>query len=128
MRNVPNTEGLRDQKRASLRNFDGWWFDQLEEGAFWDEDGAGREIDRKTFYTAYRNWLSRHRFESEWPEERIGRRLRQLLPDDVKIDVRRRAEGGGRHRAYDFPDLETCRRCWCDHYGDADAFNAAVHG
>ncbi|KQT86447.1 hypothetical protein ASG59_17500 [Methylobacterium sp. Leaf466] len=127
VRNVPNTEGLRDQKRASLRNFDGWWHDQLEEGAFWDEDGAGREIDRKNFYAAYRNWLSRHRYENEWSEEHIGRRLRELLPDDAKIDVRRRAEGG-RYRVYRFPDLETCRRSWCAHYGMPDAFSAVVHG
>lgn len=116
VRKAPETEGLRNQKLASLRSVELWWFEILNRGAFpgeWD-DGEGWEssaqtIGRDSLRRNYVEWMKGRRYDGEAVEERyFGRRLRDMLPE---LQDRRPAAKAGftRTRQYEFPALEVCR-------------------
>jgi len=115
VRKAPETEGLRNQKIASLRNIDLWWFEMLNRGVLSDfEDGDGwsaavqlvgcREMRRR-----YLEWMKGRRFDGEALEERhFGRRMSDMLPE---ITTRRPSAKPGvtRIRQYEVPTLADCR-------------------
>lgn len=123
VRKAPETEGLRNQKLASLRNIEAWWLEMLNRGALSQFDdgeawaGAGQSIGRDGLRGQYAEWMKGRRFDGEPLGERaFGSRLRTMLPD---LDDRRpwAKAGGPRSRQYVLPPLTECRAqfdAWID--------------
>lgn len=118
VRQAPDTEGLLDQKIASLRNVARWWFDVLSRGEMpasldWDsswEDGPVT-VSRDALRSQYVEWMRGQRFEVDVMDDaRFGRRLREMLPE--LRDTRPRTQGGGRVRQYELPDLSSSREAF----------------
>ncbi|WP_395000019.1 bifunctional DNA primase/polymerase [Sphingomonas sp.] len=116
VRAAPETEGLRNQKLASLRNVDLWWFEVLSRGAVpsdfdesrnWQE--APQTVARDALRRNYTDWIKGRRFDGDALDERhFGRRLREMLPS--MEDRRPWAKAGApRIRQYGLPCLSHCR-------------------
>jgi len=115
VRKAPETEGLRNQKIASLRNINLWWFEMLNRGTLSEfEDGDGwsvavQLVGRGELRQRYLEWMKGRRFDGEAVEERhFGRRMRDMLPD---LEDRRPSAKPGvtRVRQYEVPALADCR-------------------
>lgn len=116
VRKAPETEGLRNQKLASLRSVELWWFEILSRGTFPCslDDGGGwassvQTIARDSLRRDYVDWMKGRRYDGEVVEERyFGRRLRDMLPT---LNDRRPAAKPGitRIRQYEVPALADCR-------------------
>ncbi len=121
VRDVPNTEGLAQQKVQGLKNIERWWFDMLESGEMPGLDVMSRNfsrvgdwtaetvaVDRDDFRDNYSRWLRKRRFDGEeLAYIQFGHRLRLMLPSLTGQQPRK---DGTRIRTYVFPDLETCRK------------------
>ena len=115
VRKAPETEGLRNQKIASLRNIDLWWFEMLNRGTLSEfEDGDGwsaavQLVGCQEMRRRYLEWMKGRRFDGEAVEERhFGRRMSDMLPE---IKTRRPSAKPGitRIRQYEVPALADCR-------------------
>ena len=116
VRKAPETEGLRNQKLATLGNIEAWWFEVLNRGALLAQfdDGeawanAGQSIGRDALRWQYTEWMKGRRFDGEPLGERaFGSRLRSMLPG---LDDRRpwAKAGAQRLRHYVLPPLTECR-------------------
>jgi hypothetical protein len=120
LRNPPMTEGLRDQKLASLKNIEKWWFEVLSEGvlpavllpdAFEGGDTgwavASQKANRVELRSAYREWVRGTRYQGEALDAAtFGKRLRDLVP--ALRDARPQGDAG-RVRTYVVPPLPACR-------------------
>ena len=116
VRKAPETEGLRNQKLASLRSVELWWFEILSRGTFPCslDDGDGwassvQTIARDSLRRDYVDWMKGRRYDGEVVEERyFGRRLRNMLST---INDRRPSAKPGvtRIRQYEVPALAECR-------------------
>ena len=123
----PETTALSDQKLASLRGVDLWWFGLLYEGKVpgdivfsdsfeGDEDGdlddPGWESDWVTVETNsvradYDTWRKEHRFKAdERNPAQFGKDLRNLCPSMGKV---RKGASGHQTRVYRLPPLDVCR-------------------
>ena len=115
VRKAPETEGLRDQKLASLRNVNLWWFEMLNRGMLSQyDDGDGwaasvQYVGRDVLRSQYLDWMKGRRYDGEALEERhFGRRMRDMLPE--LRDRRPSAKPGvTRIRQYEVPVLAGCR-------------------
>lgn len=117
VRDVPQTQGLLEQKLLSLRNLDRWWFDFILEGTtpvdflgdFDRGDWSERPVtlSRLKLRELYRGWVNDHRFHGEPMGVReFGSRLRLLCP---KIRDTQPSINGKRVRCYVLPSLGSCR-------------------
>jgi hypothetical protein len=119
-RNPPMTQGLMDQKLASLRNIDAWWHDVLNKGelatlqasAFDASDGngwtSGIKVPRAPLRAAYRAWLKERRYQGEPLEDgEFGKSLTRLCPS---VKTYRQFSTG--ERAYVLPPLLDCREAF----------------
>lgn len=114
VRYAPETDGLRDQKIASLRNIDRWWYDVLNRGALsggMDSGSSWAEshiiIGRDHLRNQYVEWMKGQRFDGETLIDiHFGRRLRAMMPD---IKDKRTRDGHARERQYIVPILPSCR-------------------
>jgi len=115
VRKPPETEGLRDQKLASLRGLELWWFETLERGNLgnWEDWATGPQtMGRDALRGQYVEWAKGRRFDGEAVDERrFGRLLRDMLPvlEDRRPWTR---DGAPRVRQYLLPDLSTCREAF----------------
>lgn len=118
VRKAPDTEGLLDQKLASLRNANLWWFEVLSRGELpaaldWDVSWTDQPVavNRDTLRAQYVEWMKGRRYESDVLDDaRFGRQMRVMLPEIE--DTRPRVEGGGRIRRYGLPMLGACREAF----------------
>ena len=116
VRTPPATKGLLEQKLASLRNIDRWWFEFLFEGEFPDahvfgDDGTWaeqrREVERSVLHKAYESWMQRQHYSGEVLGSReFGKRLRKLCTD---LKGFRATQEGQRLWCYRVPALPRCR-------------------
>lgn len=108
---APKTEGLLEQKVASLPPVQEWWFKCLKDEVIdealdvWPAD-ISRNFVRDTFY----EHLKAKNFRSRYPDPRaIGKELRKVCPSvkshQPKIE-------GCRRREYQIPPIEKCREEW----------------
>lgn len=116
VRSAPQTAGLLNQKLASLRNIQKWWYERVSAGEFDCREGYGDDwkngsvtVLRKSLRNEYENWIKGRRFEGEMLEERrFGELLRQMAPG---VSNKRGTSGGGsRPWEYVFPTLDQCRQ------------------
>jgi hypothetical protein len=117
VRGAPETDGLRNQKVASLRNVQAWWLGiitagVLNSGTLDESDDWEAEpllITRDALRARYLKWLEGRRFDGMPVEERVfGKQLREMVP--TIEDRRTRSKGNDRRsRQYALPCLIECR-------------------
>jgi hypothetical protein len=130
VRNVPQTEALRDQKLLSLNNEEQWWLERLMDGRVTSRSsGWMHSIQKEFLQTDYLAYAERQRFLRRTSPTALGRFLARILPGKYPISVQRmtdveRQDGNGhvhttRERVYwyDMPSLEECRKAWDDRFG-----------
>lgn len=109
VRVAPETEGLLEQKLASLRDFDKWWFDVLRRGALGDdwENGTVR-ISCDSIADDYNAHAKDDRFHAQHMDGRsIGKALRKVCP---AVDRKKGGSRSSRIWQYVIPALSECRR------------------
>ncbi len=110
VRDVPQTEALRDQKINSLRGVSRWWFEFLSKGdigAFedWDDEIT---IEREEIRLRYEDFIRDNRHQGDAVNTRqFGIELRKMLPE--LGETRPRMDGKPGARTYVFPPLIQCR-------------------
>ncbi|SLJ88368.1 bifunctional DNA primase/polymerase [Novosphingobium mathurense] len=114
VRKAPDTEGLLDQKLASLRNVEAWWHEVLSAGdlpgylgdpADWQREPVRISCD--VLRGNYATWMKSRRFDGEAANDRhFGRRLRAICGTIEQV----RPGGSPRPpRQYVLQTLEDCR-------------------
>lgn len=109
---APGTEGLLDQKLASLEPFQQWWLSCLTEGRLVLSDFAGEwpdvaECDR--LRSAFRRWAKERNVRGRLADDRtIGREL-------AKLGVKHGKKAVG--YVYEIPPLAEARAAWDKHIG-----------
>jgi hypothetical protein len=113
---APDTEGLLDQKHASLSPIQQWWFDAISSGSFenivsdieWPET-----IDCGTLRDSIQRYMRDRNIHTWAPtSQTIGRELRRLSPALVTKQTRDTNQNETRHRKYTLPTLEQARSDW----------------
>jgi bifunctional DNA primase/polymerase-like protein/uncharacterized protein DUF5906 len=118
---APSTQGLLDQKNASLGVFHQWWLDSLTDGRllfseFANGDWPG-EIDKDSFRGAFRRYTKDRNIGGRAPDERrLGRDLKEVLPS-IDPNQKRRAPDGSRINIYTLPPLPEARKAWETYIG-----------
>ncbi|MBB95528.1 MAG: hypothetical protein CML68_13180 [Rhodobacteraceae bacterium] len=132
VRDVPQTEALRDQKIASLRGVELWWFEVLEKGdaAEFEDFGDWSDpitVKKEAVRASYKAALRERRFGGDPVVESVfTKELKRLLGDEL-AEKRPRVDGTPGPRVFVFPSLAECRakfERWLGapvQWGDADA-------
>ncbi len=120
---APMTQGLIDQKHASLEPLEQWWLDCLMEGSLVGSAARGidfRRINTDTFRNAFAEYCRRRQIRTRLPDERqIGKTLSQVARSMKKVRVR---VGGELGYEYVSGGLEPLRRDWEKYVGGAFAW------
>lgn len=110
---APMTQGLIDQKHASLEPMEQWWLDCLSEGYLVGSAAKGidfREINTETFRNAFIEYARRRMIRTRLPDERkIGKVLSAIAPS---LRKRRTRVGGELAYNYVSDGLAALRRDW----------------
>lgn len=111
VRVAPETEGLLEQKLASLRDFDKWWLEVLRRGDLADDWETG-EI--RVGCDSIADDYNAHAKETQWRMDHmdgrdIGKALRKVCPD---VDRKRDGKRSSRIWRYIIPALPECRRAF----------------
>jgi hypothetical protein len=123
VRKAPDTEGLRNQKLASLRNIERWWYEMLCRGELASSDWLGDDdwsthwitIGRDTLRRLYIDWLKSLSYrEAALNEVQFGQRLHDIVPGLLTVHPR---VSGRRIRQYVVPVLADCRAGFAARYG-----------
>lgn len=81
---APSTQGLLDQKTATLDPFQQWWFDCLSEGWIVGSDFAGvwpAEIDKERMRYAFGRYLKDRNIRARMADERgVGKAMKKFAP------------------------------------------------
>lgn len=111
---IPNTQGLQNQKIASLGPFHEWWFNSLKEGHILGTNGNDEWPEQQyksDFRQAFERYCSTRKIHSRIPNESWqGRALTKIAPSVVTRKVRDSSEGA--RNAYAFPPVATLRAEW----------------
>lgn len=114
VRKAPETEGLLNQKIASLRGVYKWWFESLASGEIgsnfltepWENGWQSVHCDE--LRGGYISFMRNRRFDGDpLDAATFGKRLREMLPS---IAHSRRGGRDGRAYAYRLPPLSLARR------------------
>ncbi|WID42007.1 P4-specific DNA primase [Pseudomonas phage ZQG1] len=125
-KNIPQTDALIGQKKASMDHLQNWWYDKLQEedieplteGEDW-EKGPIRVL-AQDFYDSYLAYFTRHKRSGEGPlskpmfEKKFGRlvknegfkKLRPTISDKQMTDM---GLSSNRPYAYELPSLKDCK-------------------
>lgn len=110
VRDVPQTDALRDQKLNSLRGIERWWFEFLYNGETADFDGWEKTVTvkRDDIRGNYEHFIRDNRHHGNPVNPTLfGIEMRAMLPD--LGEERPRVEGKLGPRLYVFPPLHVCR-------------------
>jgi len=111
VRDVPQTEALRDQKLHSLRGVASWIFDCLQREQIgpveWTK--AGASIASEDAHARYRDHSAQQREYRPLPEQAWGRELRKVL-GAVRVTRPRGGSDTRRPRVLAFPPIEEARQ------------------
>ncbi|HEX3141365.1 MAG TPA: bifunctional DNA primase/polymerase [Rhizobacter sp.] len=111
---APMTEGLLEQKLASLEPMQKWWHDCLLEGQIAQGDFGGdwpETVLRQRFRDACLRWVKQHNISSRLPDDRtFGKLLKAMAPS---IGSKQQRDSSG-HKPwfYTLPSLEALRADW----------------
>jgi len=118
VRDVPQTEALRDQKLNTLRGVGRWWFEFLHKGDAgefedWEETVT---VDRDDIRGRYESFIRENRHHGDAVNStQFGHELRKMLPG--LGTTRPRVDGKQGPRVYIFPPLHECRDAFCEWLG-----------
>jgi phage/plasmid-associated DNA primase len=119
VRAVPWTQGLIDQKMASLSGVEAWWQEVLAEGQLpmtlgdWEADEVA--VARQSLREAYNRWAKENpKLGRGTTVEHFGRSLHKLVPD---IRDTRAPRDAGRTWQYVLPPLSECRDAFDQRFG-----------
>tara|TARA_E500000305_G_scaffold48759_1_gene38094 strand:+ start:527 stop:2656 length:2130 start_codon:yes stop_codon:yes gene_type:complete len=116
LRQVPQTEAMRDQKLMSLSPVTRFIYDRLMEGIQRpSEDEWAAEVRTEDFYTAFCEGRYTSRGQAQIGNSVFGKELVAVL--QLPTPAQRRTCYGTRKKHYLFPDLETCREAFEAHVG-----------
>lgn len=110
VRDVPQTEALRDQKLNTLRGVERWWFEFLYKGDIgdfedWEETVT---VDRDHIRARYESFIRDNNHQGDAANStQFGIELRKMLPS--LGESRPRVSGKPGPRLYVFPPLDQCR-------------------
>ena len=114
VRAAPETAGLLEQKVASLRGIEKWWYEVLSAGELRTHALSGTDWTAGACSTArsalrdeYATWLRGERFEVNPLGDRLfGSKLHLMVPS---LQTKRGGSGPLRIREYVLPALDVCR-------------------
>jgi len=82
VREIPNTEGLYEQKVASMSEFQSWWFDRLRSGKLLPQHGKWQtEVPVDPLYQSYLTYSERMSKGRRMGKEQFGLALRKIVPE-----------------------------------------------
>ena len=115
---APNTQGLADQKAASLDGFGRWWLDCLHDGRIlgsdFDTPWPGQAETNRT-REAFRRYCREQRITGWLPDNTsFGKSLKKVCPN---AHPSKRRDGSGFINTYKLPTLAECRDLWEQYIG-----------
>jgi hypothetical protein len=130
VRNVPQTDALREQKMLSLNGEEQWWLERLMDGRVTrGAPGWQSSVQKDRLQADYLRYAEDQRLFRRASPTVLGRFLTRHLPKGWPKSLQRmtdveRDDGHGRvnvvrERAYwyDLPALDICRKSWDQKYG-----------
>ncbi|WP_353647031.1 DUF5906 domain-containing protein [Mesorhizobium sp. WSM2240] len=118
VRDVPQTEALRDQKLNTLRGVERWWFEFLHNGDVgefedWEETVT---VERDDIRGRYESFVRENRHQGDAVNStQFGIELHKMLPG--LGESRPRVDGKPGPRLYVIPPLAECRKAFGDWLG-----------
>lgn len=112
---APATQGLVDQKLASMSPFETWWYECIKAEAILGTGLPGwpESINKERLRDVFYDWMRKRGFRQMRPsEDSIGRMLRKMAPG---IHAAKQMVNGDRHPIYKLPDIETLRQGFSAH-------------
>lgn len=111
---APMTEGLLEQKHASLEPFHAFWLDCLMEGMLVHgdigHDWPAGVVETERVRYAFRKWARERNVRSRLPSDiDIGKSLHMAMPELTKL---KKVVRGARTTVYEFPSLDAARQSW----------------
>lgn len=114
----PATEGLKEQKEASLSPFEQWWADCLLYGKILGSDFGAEwpeEIEKERIRNAYIAHTKARQIKTRIPNDKsLGKMFKKYVPS---ISSFRKSHEGERLWFYFFPSLDVARKEWEAHIG-----------
>ncbi len=115
---APNTQGLADQKTASLDGFGRWWLDCLHDGRILGSDFETPwpgQADTVRTREAFRRYCREQRITGWLPDNTaFGKALKKVCPN---AHPSKRRDGNGFVNTYKLPSLDECRELWEQYIG-----------
>lgn len=120
---APNTEGLHDQKLASLDPLPQWWHDSLEDGHILGgdfEDEWPEEVSCARLRDAYANYARRRNIRSRTEDSgQFGKAIKAFS----SVHPGKKRSGDKFLNTYKIPTLEQARREWEQFIGHAQEWD-----
>jgi hypothetical protein len=131
VRDVPDTDALREQKMLSMNVDEEWWFRKLQDGRILESDGEwSRHAPTEVIENDFTNYAEKWKFSRRGNATALGRFLTRVCPHINKSQRRVTSDvydSDGRSKRvakriyfYDFGTLEKCREAWEELYGQVD--------
>ncbi len=115
---APKTQGLLDQKSASLPPLESWWFDCLSSGKIVNHefgDEWPEKVDKSSLRQAFSRAIREMNVRTRLPNESaFGKALREFAPS---VFSKQRRDGENRVWMYRLPTLEDARKEWETYIG-----------
>jgi len=106
LRQIPQTEGLLEQKLGGMTPVQNFWYECLIRGAqFTHEYEWHNTLDTQHLYTDYIEFGHSNGAHIPITDSEFGKQLKALCPSLDKIRIR----ANGRRYQYTFPSLSKCR-------------------
>lgn len=130
VRDVPNTEALKDQKLLSMGHEEAWWYEKLQDGRILRDDEAWeREIQKAELQDDYIFYMQRVGVMRKSSPTVLGKFLGRVCPGGMPKSYQKvaRVKQTGSHGEeytvsrrvyfYEIPELGKCREHWDKHHG-----------
>ena len=128
VRDVPKTEGLREQKEYSMGHEEEWWFQKLKFGRILESHNKWEEwVLKEDVVDDYTNLARKFNYQRRGSETQLGRFLSYFVPGIMTKQrlASRKVQMGEmiideeprRYYHFVFPSLEECRKAWDEKFG-----------
>lgn len=89
IRDVPDSEGLREQKIYSMDPIEDWWFQKLTDGYLPSKDEEWGIVEKKALYDDYVDTAGKAGLSYKGMQTALGMKLKKLLPGQYPINKKR---------------------------------------